>query len=182
MNDLVWLLQMAAAWVPLIMKRHWTLTTKPEVCRQALMFGMVAAKRVILRDWKSVSPPCFKKWLNDMVSCIYTHHKFLEVWGPFIEYVQSDRQTGLPTLDFMTLSRFVFSWLRCAFSFTVSLQMRWTSCRSFLFKYQTAATHPWLWMTASVQFCRLDSTPPWLFPYESSSLMGTIPSLYYYYY
>ena len=75
--------------------------TLPSSLQQALMFGMVVAKRVILRDWKSVSPPCYKKWLNDMVSCIYleeirytlsdTHHKFLEVWGPFIEYIRNDR-------------------------------------------------------------------------------------------
>uniref|UniRef100_A0A671XVP2 Reverse transcriptase domain-containing protein n=1 Tax=Sparus aurata TaxID=8175 RepID=A0A671XVP2_SPAAU len=75
--------------------------TLPSSLQQALMFGMVVAKRVILRDWKSASPPCFKKWLNDMVSCIYleeirytlsdAHHKFLEVWGPFIEYIRSDK-------------------------------------------------------------------------------------------
>ena len=62
--------------------------TLPSSLQQALMFGMVVAKPVILRDWKSASPPCFKKWLNDMISCIYleeirftlsdAHHKFLE--------------------------------------------------------------------------------------------------------
>lgn len=75
--------------------------TLPSSLQKALMFGMVIAKRVILREWKSASPPCFKKWLNDMVSCIYleeirytlsvTHHKFLEIWGLFILYIRSDR-------------------------------------------------------------------------------------------
>lgn len=75
--------------------------TLPLMLQQALMFGMVIAKRVILREWKSASPPCFRKWLNDMVSCVYleeirytlsdAHHKFIDIWGPFIEYIRRDR-------------------------------------------------------------------------------------------
>ena len=42
----------------------------PAALQQALMFGMVIAKRVILTEWKSASPPCFKRWLNYMVSCL----------------------------------------------------------------------------------------------------------------
>lgn len=33
------------------------------------MFCMIIAKRVILAEWKSTS--CFKKSLDDMVSCLY---------------------------------------------------------------------------------------------------------------
>ena len=73
----------------------------PSALQQALMFGMVIAKRVILRKWKSVSPPCYKKWLNDMVSCLYLEEirytlsnnsaKFLKIWGPFIDYIRRER-------------------------------------------------------------------------------------------
>ena len=83
------------------------------------MFGMVVAKRLILRDWKSASPRF--TILNDIVSCIYlqeirytlsdTHHKFLEVWGPFIEYIWSPE---LVTLDYIILSHFVLYRLHCA--------------------------------------------------------------------
>ena len=50
--------------------------TLPPALQQALMFGMSIAKMVILKEWKSVSAPCFKKWLNDTVSCLYTLKKF----------------------------------------------------------------------------------------------------------
>ena len=42
--------------------------TLPHHCKQALRIGMVAAKKLILLNWKSPSPPCFKRWLNEMVS------------------------------------------------------------------------------------------------------------------
>lgn len=35
------------------------------------MFGLVTEKWVILRECKSISPPCFKKWLNYMGSCLH---------------------------------------------------------------------------------------------------------------
>lgn len=76
--------------------------TVPLALQQDLMFGMVIAKRVILRECKSVSPPCFKKWLNDIVSCTYLeeirctlsddqHKFFFYVWGPFVDYIRRDR-------------------------------------------------------------------------------------------
>jgi len=89
--------------------------TLPTSLQQALMFGSVVAKRVILREWKSSTPPCFKKWLNDMVSCIYleeiwyslsdSYHKFLDMWGPFNGYIQSN---GLKWLSWPFGSVFVF--------------------------------------------------------------------------
>lgn len=60
--------------------------TPPSSLQKALMFGLVITKHVILSEWKSAASPCFKKWLYDMVSCIYleeiryslsdTHRKF----------------------------------------------------------------------------------------------------------
>ena len=35
-------------------------------CKQALMTGMVVAKKLILINWKSTSPPCFNRWRNEM--------------------------------------------------------------------------------------------------------------------
>lgn len=35
------------------------------------MFGLVTEKWVILRECKSIYPPCFKKWLNYMGSCLH---------------------------------------------------------------------------------------------------------------
>lgn len=77
----------------------------PHTLQQALMFGMIIAKRVILKEWKSAAPPCFKRWLNDMVSCLYleevrfslstSQDKFEKIWGPYISYINKDRsQTG----------------------------------------------------------------------------------------
>lgn len=34
------------------------------------MFGMVVAKSVILRELRSASPPCFEKWLDDLIVCL----------------------------------------------------------------------------------------------------------------
>ena len=77
--------------------------TLPKALQEALAFGLVVAKRVILREWKSSSTPCFKVWLNDMVSCLYleelrytmsdNYTKFFRVWGPFIDYIKRDKDT-----------------------------------------------------------------------------------------
>lgn len=42
-------------------------STLPSYCKQVLKTGMVAAKKLILLNWKSPSSPCFKRWLNEMV-------------------------------------------------------------------------------------------------------------------
>ncbi len=55
--------------------------------------------------------------------------------------------------------------------------MRWTFCKSFLFRCRTTATPPLLKITAGVQSCRWDSTPPWLSLFNSSSLTGTVSSM-----
>ncbi len=62
---------------------------------------MVIAKRVVLREWKSESPPCFRKWQNEMVSCFYldeirytlsnTLAKFNKIWRPFVEHIRRER-------------------------------------------------------------------------------------------
>lgn len=39
--------------------------------QQTLMLGMVVVKKIILLDWKTSLPPCFKKWLHEMISVIH---------------------------------------------------------------------------------------------------------------
>lgn len=60
--------------------------------QQTLMLGMVVAKKIILLDWKTSSPPCFKKWLNEMISVIHSEsrlsHRFLKIWDPFLNYIR----------------------------------------------------------------------------------------------
>lgn len=49
-------------------RRFWT--HHPWLLSADLMLGMTVAKRLILMDWKSVSPPSFQRWLADMTSVI----------------------------------------------------------------------------------------------------------------
>lgn len=59
------------------------------------MSGIIIAKRVILREWKSVSA---LKWLNYIVSCLYleeiqnilsnTYPKLIKIWGSSIEHIR----------------------------------------------------------------------------------------------
>ncbi len=65
--------------------------TLPPHHRRALQAGMVAAKKLILLNWKSQIAPCFKRRLNEMlpmprwnrfVSTKGNH--FLKVWKPFL--------------------------------------------------------------------------------------------------
>ncbi|CAI5656405.1 unnamed protein product [Oreochromis niloticus] len=68
--------------------------------QKALMFGMIVAKRLILRAWKSPSPPLFRVWLREMIACLYieevryrladTHVKFVEIWGPFLNHIDGN--------------------------------------------------------------------------------------------
>lgn len=76
-------------------------STLPSSIQQAIKFGMVIAKRVILREWKAVTPPSIHKWLNDMTSCLYLEEirynlsdqrdKFVKTWGPFMVYIRQKR-------------------------------------------------------------------------------------------
>lgn len=68
--------------------------------QQTLLLGMVAAKKMILLDWKSPTAPCFRKWLSEMIGIIQmerirfhkskAHDRFLDIWGPFIDYLKDN--------------------------------------------------------------------------------------------
>jgi hypothetical protein len=41
------------------------------------MFGMVAAKSMILTEWKSPTSPCFSRWLAEIINTINLENMFL---------------------------------------------------------------------------------------------------------
>ncbi len=79
-------------------------STLPKALQQALTLGMIVAKRLILKNWKSSSPPSFRLWTMNMISVIqmerlrflrsYAIEKFSAVWGSFLKYL--DKQATKP--------------------------------------------------------------------------------------
>lgn len=73
----------------------------PTAMRQSLMLGSIVAKRLILMDWKSTSPPSFQRWLTDMTSVIQMEklrftranslEKFSAIWDPFLNHLDMTR-------------------------------------------------------------------------------------------
>ena len=71
----------------------------PSHQKQMLRAGMVAAKKCILVNWKSPTSPCFKRWLNEMLSVAKleqirhdgqnTQTKFQKMWRPFLALLDS---------------------------------------------------------------------------------------------
>lgn len=61
-----------------------------------------------------------------------------------------------------------------SFIFFFMLQMKWTFWKSFLYMCPAATMSQCWWKTTGVQSCRWDSTPPWLYPFKNSSLMGKV--------
>ena len=71
----------------------------PSHQKQMLRAGMVAAKKCILVNWKSPTSPCFKRWLNEMLSIAKleqirhdgqnTQTKFQKMWRPFLALLDS---------------------------------------------------------------------------------------------
>lgn len=63
-----------------------------------LELGLIVAKRIILREWKSPTPPSFQLWVTDMMSIIqmerfskYSKDSLLDVWNPFLEHFAKAR-------------------------------------------------------------------------------------------
>lgn len=77
-----------------------TVSSLPDHLQLALMLGMVVAKRIILKDWKATAPPCFQKWLAEMVSVLNLEKirlneskslNFSKIWGPFLQHLHNSR-------------------------------------------------------------------------------------------
>ncbi len=76
----------------------------PNALQQALTLGMIVAKRLILKNWKSSSPPSFWLWTMDIISVIQMERlwflqtndieKCSAVWGSFLGYL--DKQAAKP--------------------------------------------------------------------------------------
>ncbi|XP_023201643.1 transferrin receptor protein 2 isoform X3 [Xiphophorus maculatus] len=72
--------------------------TIPATMRQPLELGLIVAKRLILRDWKSSAPPSFCLWVTDMMSIIQMERlrkgskdTFSYYWNPFLEHFSQTR-------------------------------------------------------------------------------------------
>ena len=69
---------------------------------QILKLGMVAAKKIILLDWKSPLSPCFNRWLNEMLSIARMEQicsckgkpqeDFLSIWNPFLSLLRNNQR------------------------------------------------------------------------------------------
>ncbi len=70
----------------------------PHTHQWALMVGMIAAKKVILLNWKSPQAPCFQRWLNEMLYIIQMEQlhfgdlslqkRFEATWGPILRLLK----------------------------------------------------------------------------------------------
>lgn len=74
----------------------------------ALAFGSLLARRLVLFSWKSNKAPSFLQWLKEVLSFLpleklrYTvgksHKNFALTWSPFIDFIEGFPQTqGFPT-------------------------------------------------------------------------------------
>lgn len=70
--------------------------TIPGIMRQPLELGMMVAKRLILKEWKSPTPPHFNVWLSEMMSLIqmerhlirtYSANTLSKMWDPFLSHL-----------------------------------------------------------------------------------------------
>lgn len=70
----------------------------PATVRVPIDLGMMIAKRLILKEWKSAAPPSFSVWLNDMLSVIQLEkvrylqtpaaNVFSKSWTPFCTHLE----------------------------------------------------------------------------------------------
>lgn len=69
--------------------------TIPAIMRQPLELGLIVAKRQILKEWKSPTPPSFQVWVIDMLSIIQMEKlrtsqmdTFFRSWNPFLTHFE----------------------------------------------------------------------------------------------
>uniref|UniRef100_A0AAQ5XLH4 Reverse transcriptase domain-containing protein n=1 Tax=Amphiprion ocellaris TaxID=80972 RepID=A0AAQ5XLH4_AMPOC len=78
-----------------------TQTTKtiPATMQQPLELGLIVAKKLILKEWKSPVAPSFRLWVTDMLSVIQmerlrhdsndSKNTFTNYWKPFVDHLSS---------------------------------------------------------------------------------------------
>lgn len=85
--------------------------------QKAFILGLVVEKPVILREWKSPSPPCSKRWLNNMVSCNYLEEMCYSLAGAQA-WVLSGLESIHWTYQFVIiLFLFMWTWFSLASAF-----------------------------------------------------------------
>lgn len=65
--------------------------------QNTIMYGMIIAKKLILRLWKSETVPHFKTWLTELTSVLHMEkirygmmdnlNKFYNTWQPFLDHL-----------------------------------------------------------------------------------------------
>ena len=71
--------------------------------KDMLAFATLIARRLIVTNWKSTTPPCYARWIRDTLyflklekirlSLSGCSNKFGKLWGPFLQFV---KRTDLP--------------------------------------------------------------------------------------
>jgi len=66
------------------------------IMRQPLELGLIVAKRLILNEWKSPTPPSFQVWMTDMLSIIQMEKlhtsqmdTFFHSWNLFLTHFEN---------------------------------------------------------------------------------------------
>lgn len=69
------------------------MSTIPATMRQPVELGLIVGKRLVLKEWKSPTPPSFRLWVSDMLSLIQMErlrtgstNTFDKIWSPFLEH------------------------------------------------------------------------------------------------
>lgn len=65
--------------------------------QNTLMYGVIIAKRMILRLWKSVTTPTFENWLSELTGVLHLERLrysllnklkiFYKIWQPFLDHL-----------------------------------------------------------------------------------------------
>ena len=64
-----------------------------------LNYGLITAKKLILKFWKNTTTPTFKMWISNMSETLHLEEmrflllgkvdQFLKTWSPFIDFLQA---------------------------------------------------------------------------------------------
>ncbi len=66
----------------------------PHSVKQTLMFSMLVAKKIILKEWKTTSASCWSRWVRNWsqgsilrgLAATHIHEKSESTWGPIITH------------------------------------------------------------------------------------------------
>lgn len=68
----------------------------------SIQYGMVVAKKIILKVWNKETPPCFEAWLTEFSNILYMEKirfellgksdRFHQIWQPFLDHITQLRR------------------------------------------------------------------------------------------